>query len=303
VTVPSASSGGLEASSEVPAAEPSVGATDWEGRLFRGNAGVNPTGAVPSPQWTELTHNGTGGGTAPHADSREMIFDANGEIIQGDDGGIYRRTNPLSTAGDWESVIGDLQVTEFHDIAYDTNSDILIGGAQDTGTPQQITTGGTTWDSVDTADGGDVAVDIITLAGASQSVRYSSRQCLGGFRRVTYDATNAELSDVDPALTTVSGTVLDPGCPPSGNMQFKTPIKLNAIDPRRLVIGGGNNTWESFDQGDNVDEVGANIGVNRPHAIAYGGRRDGVDNPDVLYVGDGAQVFVRTAAAVAPDQS
>ena len=283
----------------------SIGATDFEGRLFRGDASIAPTGAVPSPQWTALTHNGTGGGTAPHADSREMVFDANGEIIEGDDGGIYRRTSAGSTTGDWESVIGDLQVTEFHDIAYDTNSNILIGGAQDTGTPQQITTGGTTWDSVDTADGGDVAVDNITLAGSNQSIRYSSRQRLGGFRRATYNASNTLLGTVFPALTTGSGTTLVTGS--LGNVQFKTPVKLNEIDPNRLVIGGGNNIWESSDQGDNLDEVvdgfGNGVGVNRPHAIAYGGRSGGVDNPDVLYVGSGNQVFIRTAAGGALNAS
>src|SRR5262249_46116890 len=106
----------------------SIGAQNFSGRLFRGNAGIAPTGGFPSPQWTALTHNGTATNSAPHADSRRMVFDANGNIIESDDGGIYRRTNPTNNTGDWFSVIGNLQVTEFHDIAYDTNSKVLIGG-------------------------------------------------------------------------------------------------------------------------------------------------------------------------------
>jgi len=199
-------------------------------------------------------------------------------------------------------------VTEFHDIAYDTNSDIIIGGAQDTGTPQQQTPDGTTWDSVQTADGGDVGVDNITLAGANQSIRYSSTQFLGSpgpgnssFIRETYDQNNVQQGGtVTVGLTTDSGTVLVPGSPNvGGNCQFKTPIELNAIDPARLIIGC-QRTYESFNQGDNVAEIvgtgGAAIQINRPGAVAYGGKTGGVPNEDVLYVGSGNQVFVRTTA-------
>jgi uncharacterized repeat protein (TIGR01451 family) len=268
----------------------SIGANDFSGRLFRGNASIAPTGGVPSPQWTPLTHSGTTSNSSPHADSREMVFDANGNIIQGDDGGIYRRTNPTSNAGNWQSVIGNLQVTEFHDIAYDRISHIIIGGTQDTGTPEQITPGGTTWRSVSTADGGDVAVDHITLAAMNQSIRYSSFQNLGQFRRRVLDAANNQIgATVFPALTVVGGGA-------ALVSQFKTPVELNAINPTRLIIGGANSTYESLDQGATIMEVGPGIGVNREHAIAYGGRSGGVDNPDVLYVGSGTQVFVRTTA-------
>jgi uncharacterized repeat protein (TIGR01451 family) len=268
----------------------SIGANDFSGRLFRGDASIAPTGGVPSPQWTPLTHNGTASNSSPHADSREMVFDANGNIIQGDDGGIYRRTNPTSNAGNWQSVIGNLQVTEFHDVAYDRVSHIIIGGAQDTGTPEQITPGGTTWRSVSTADGGDVAVDHITLAAMNQSIRYSSFQNLGQFRRRVLDAANNQIgATVFPALTVVGGGA-------ALVRQFKTPVELNAINPTRLIIGGANSTYESLNQGTTIMEVGPGIGVNREHAIAYGGRRGGVDNPDVLYVGSGVRVFVRTTA-------
>ena len=69
-----------------------------------------------------------------------------------------------------------------HDVAYDNLSDKFISGSQDTGTTYQTAAGGTTWNSISTADGGDVAVDNIVLTGSSQSVRYSSFQNLGGFR-------------------------------------------------------------------------------------------------------------------------
>ncbi len=274
-----------------------IGARDFSGRLFRGDTSVPPTGAVPSPQWDHMTHlnsilqtpgGGTARGSSPHADSREMIVDANGDLIEVNDGGIYRRTSPQNNTGDWFSINGDIQTTEFHDIAYDTNSNtILIGGAQDTGTPVQITPGSTTWRSVSTADGGDVAVDSRSLAGSNQSIRYSSFQNLGAFRRETYDAANILIARVFPPRTVVGG-----GAPLQP--QFVTPLELNAIDPIRLVIGGANSVYESFNQGNTITEI-YGPGANR-NAMAYGGRSGGVDNQDVLYVGSGSAVFLRTTA-------
>jgi hypothetical protein len=281
-----------------------IGARDFSGRLFRGDTNVAPTGAVPSPQWKHLTNLNSitqisGGGTArnsaPHADSRELVIDAKGDLINVNDGGIYRRTSPQNNTGDWFSINGDIQTAEFHDVAYDNNSNsILIGGAQDTGTPQQITTGSTTWDSVSTADGGDVAVDNITLAAMNQSIRYSSFQDLGSFRRQVYGATNNLISTVFPALTVLSGGA-------ALQTQFVTPVELNAINPRRLVIGGSNSVYESLNQGDTITEING-PGANE-NAMAYGGRSGGVANQDVLYVGSGSAVFLRTTAGAALTQT
>src|SRR5262245_5992241 len=124
-----------------------IGANNFSGRLFRGDT-TALRGPVPSPQWKHLTHSnsitqisggGTANGSAPHADSREMAIAANGDLIEVDDGGIYRRTSPQNNTGDWFSINGNIQTTEFHDVAYDTVSNaILIGGAQDTGSPRQF---------------------------------------------------------------------------------------------------------------------------------------------------------------------
>jgi uncharacterized repeat protein (TIGR01451 family) len=274
-----------------------IGSRDFSGRLFRGDTRVAPTGAVPSPQWQHLTNlnsipqipgGGTASGSSPHADSRDLVVDANGDLINVNDGGIYRRTSPRDNTGDWFSINGDIQTTEFHDVAYDTISNtILIGGAQDTGTPQQITTGSTTWRSVSTADGGDVAVDNISLAGINRSIRYSSFQNLGSFRREVYDANNNLISRVFPARTVVGG-----GAP--FQPLFVTPVELNAINPTRLVLGGSNSVYESLNQGNTITEING-PGANS-NAVAYGGRSGGVDNLDVLYVGSGSAVFLRTTA-------
>src|SRR5262245_2022598 len=281
-------------------------ASNFSGRLFRGDTRVaprGPTGAPPSPQWKHMTHansvqaipgGGTASGSAPHADSREMAIAANGDLIEVDDGGIYRRTSPQNNTGDWFSINGNIQTTEFHDVAYDTVSNtIILGGAQDNGTSQQITTNSTTWRLVSGGDGGDVAVDNITMAASNQSIRYSSSQNLGNFRREVYDATNNRISVTFPALTVVGG-----GAPLQMN-PFVTPLELNVINPTRLVIGGSMAFYESFNQGDTITQIngpGATVNGATSNAMAYGGRSGGGDNQDVLYVGSGAAVFLRTTA-------
>lgn len=266
-------------------------AYNYSGSLWRGNTAIAATGSSPSPQWAHLTHSnaivgipggGTAGGSAPHADSREMAFDANGDLIETDDGGIYRRTSPQNNTGDWYSIIGDLRVTEQHDIAYDTVSNVIISGNQDTGTTQQQTSGSTTWNSVSTGDGGDVAVD--TVSAAPNSIRYSSFQYLGAFVRRTYDSSNGLVSTVYPAGSG-SGAF---------EASFASPVEVNAVTPTRIVAGGDNGILESFDRGDTVTYL-VTSSINRD-CLAYGAN----GNADVLYAASANTVLVRLSGTGAP---
>jgi hypothetical protein len=265
-----------------------IGANDFSGRLFRIDASL-----PPATQAQHLTHSsalGTAGGgtantSAPHADSRVMVVDANGDVIEGDDGGVYRRTIPGNNTGIWVSLIGNLVSTEFHGIAFDTNTNTVFGGTQDNGTPQQQVPDNQTWASISTADGGDVSVDDFSTAG--QSTRYSSFQNLGAFRRRIYNSANVLQSTQTPTLTVISG--------PAFTAQFYTPVKVNERVGARLILGGSNGAYESMNRGDTLTQISTG-GVAR-NAIAYGGRRLGADNPDVVYVGTGTQVLVRTTGS------
>lgn len=268
------------------------GSTDYTGRLFRGNAA-----AALGSQWVHLTHRSdfppAGGGTAsasaPHGDSREMVFDAAGNIIEVDDGGIAKRTSPQDNKGDWFSINGDLQVTEQHSMSWDSNAEVLIAGAQDTGTPAQLVPAGRLFFSVSTADGGDVVVDDISTPGVA--ARYSSYQSLGGFRRQVRDAANVLLSQTFPPRMLV-------GDGAAMTAQFVTPVAVNGADGDRLIFGGGNGVYESLDAGTTVRAIGAGIVINSSGAdpIAYGIAA----NPDLLWIGASNRVYVRTAANPAP---
>jgi len=257
----------------------SIGATDFSGRVFRGNA-TQPGGS----QWTPLTHVGTASNSSPHADSRHMAFDAAGNLIEVDDGGIYKRTSPRNASGDWFSLIGDLQSTEYHGIAYDQVSNIIFGGAQDTGSTEQVTSAGQTYRSVSTADGGDVAVD--DHSSAAQSTRYTSFQFLGSLRRRTINTANQVTGTVFPSLTVVSGAALV--------AQFYTPIIVNAVQGDRLLIGASNSLYESTDRGDTIREIGSGIRANAfvGDPLIYGIP----GNANLIYVAEGADLYRRTGA-------
>lgn len=256
----------------------SIGALDYSGRLFRVDAG-----RAPGSQATPLTHVGTGSNSAPHADSRGMAIAANGDLIECDDGGVYRRTDPATTSGDWLSLNGSLQTSEYHSADWDAATRTVMGGAQDTGTQNQPAVGVARWPSVSTGDGGVVAVGPLGTQGGS--IRYSSYQFLSDARRETFDANGNFLGRARLQLRpTGTGMSLTP--------QFYTPIAVNRAAQTRLVVCGQDAIWESLDRGDTLRLVGTGIAANSVAAVAYGGNTDA----NILYVGSGRDVFVRTGA-------
>lgn len=278
----------------------SIGSTGFWGRLFRGNAS-QPSGS----QWVHLTHSnvlgapggGTASGSAPHVDSREMAFDAAGNLIEGDDGGVYKRTLPRSNTGDWFSLNGDLQITEVHDVALDRNTDTLFAGTQDNDAALQNLPGGKDWSVLLYGDGGDVDVDDTSTP--DRSVRYTSVNFLRNFNRSTWNGAGALLAVRFLPLTRLDGA-------PAIVRQFYTPVRLSAGDPFRMVIGAQNGVYESFDRGETVRIIGAGI---RANSIGYQGLAYGSPaNADALYIGGsdvpavfpGNKLWVRTGPPPAP---
>ena len=271
----------------------SIGAENYSGRLFRGDASQ-----PPESRWAHLTHSSSlgaeGGGTAsnssPHADSREMAFDAAGNLIETDDGGIYKRTLPQSDTGDWFSLNGDIAVTEHHNGAYDRFAEVHFSGNQDNGTTYQVFSGVPIWELLLSGDGGDVQIDDSAPPGGL-SIRYSSAQGLQAFNRTYWDAANNFIAFTFPALQVLGG-----GAPLQP--QFTTPVQLNAVEPERLLIGGANSLYESLDQGDTISEIGPGVfavGIGR-QPLAYGHP----DNPDIIYSGDIDSIAVRTGPPGSP---
>jgi hypothetical protein len=249
-----------------------ITASPFTGNVQRGNASL----ALGSQ--FSIIHGSGGGNTSPHADSRAMAFDANGNLLESDDGGIYRRATP-STTGTWSSVIGNLAVTEVHDLAHDRVANVIMIGTQDNGTHMQIASANPRWTMINGGDGGDAAIDDDTL-GVAGSYRYISSQNSGGFRRAQYNAANTFVTNV------TMPTIADP--------QFVTPVELSAVSSTRMLVGGVNAIYESTNVTTGAPSLTSlgSPGANR-NAMAYGSTNDA----DAAYVGKNAQVFRRQGAS------
>jgi hypothetical protein len=293
----------------------SLGANNFTGRLFR---------STVAGQWVSLTHSGTASNSAPHADSRQMAVDLNGNIVEVDDGGVYRRSSPTATTGNWTS-IGDssLRVTEFHSVAYDNHGGIIIGGTQDVGTVQQSASGSMTWDTVNQGDGGVVAV--FDRPGAGDSFRYTSAQFLASFQRREFNLAGTAIgAGVFPARE-----VADSGSKRLNNtpnqqfdkdIQFFTKYVVNKVDPGRLMFGT-RTLYETSDHAATLTALGGvasatSDGIDNDGdgatdeaderkpavsfssvvgALAYGGFKGTSGFADVLYSGAGSQLRIRPA--------
>ncbi|WP_216593899.1 PxKF domain-containing protein [Thioflavicoccus mobilis] len=270
----------------------SGGTPYWYFYVTRGINGTTATAhARGAPIWPiPLSGNLYG---APHADYTDLTVDANGALLAGNHGGIYRLpepASPASAANLWTALNSDQTVTEIHDIAYDHVSGTLVATMQDLGAAIQNAPDDRVWTSVRGGDGGDVAVVDI---GGGQSIRYVSSQDLSGLARDVYDASNTLVGS-----TKISTSVIT-------DKKSITPVVANAVDPNRLAFGGGNRVYESKDQGATIaalpDPVGVNYyypypGSNFKGPMVYGGRLNGLPNPDLLYVGYYDKVYVRTQA-------
>jgi hypothetical protein len=274
------------------------------GTIVRGDA-AQPPGAV----WTRTYLDGANN-TSPHPDSRALAFDDNGNLLEASDGGIARLSHPNdATVRQWQYVSNNLSDVEFHSVAYDPLSRVVLGGTQDNGTPVQTQPGAALWDDSLTVpgDGGVVAVDADQRAHPGTSIRYTSGQYLNQFNRSTWDANNNLLGTTFLGLNIVAG-------PGAGQnlfdfdpfVQFSNPLVLNAVDPRRLLIGT-QTLYESFDQGDSLRNLGFSNGqyvgaspnpvggfMNQTGVpLVYGGHLGAVANPDVIWAGVGDQIVYR----------
>jgi len=215
---------------------PDTTAGIFTGNLFRGDAS-----AASGSQWAPIT-NSDANDTAPHPDSRNMIFDSDGNILEVDDGGIYKLTNPNDdSTREWVSMIGDLSLMEFTSVVYDPINDVIIGGAQDNGTVLQSTSNPNQWTTV---RGGDGQVVQVAVDG-TDSTLYFSAQRLANFSRIE----NADPSSRVRMDLEVDGTGFfdDISLPEfetvdvdgDGNddlLRFGVQYAVNAVDPSKLMF-------------------------------------------------------------------
>jgi hypothetical protein len=106
--------------------------------------------------WLDISAGADGFG--PHADHHAIGFDANGRLLDGDDGGIFRLDNDGPNSLSWTDLNSNLNTIQFTGVALSpTNANIAYGGSQDNGTDEYNASLG--WTQVQQGDGGYVRID------------------------------------------------------------------------------------------------------------------------------------------------
>ena len=287
----------------------------FNARIFRVDA------SKPSGSQTSLfTNADTSNGSAPHADTRVMTI-ANGQVLLGGDGGVYRRDNLAPLQGQWTS-LNTLRTIEVTGVAYDRVTKALITGQQDNGTSVMSFSVNVntpfatkTWTNILGGDGGKVAADPLNVGAgtvATSAVRYYSSQFLGGpggaFRR-SYNNNNSLVSGTTtltlnvgsggPSIYSYENTKYgNLNGNNSGSISFVNPISVNQVEGGRYYAGT-RRIYESLNQGATLVDLNGDLAASAGfgggqsadaltvgfNGIAAGGRSGGSAQPNVLYVG------------------
>ena len=235
--------------------------------------------------WEQIVFRGAND-TTPHADSRDIVFDRFGNLLQADDGGLFRLFDPNNqTTRRWESLSGTLAVTEQVSVAYDTLNDVLISGNQDNGvTEQDGLLVRTEWNEI---FGGDGEVQQVVIEG-EQSIRYSMSNNFQFFRRRTFDDTNTQQGSTETVRLARPGGALQSGLQPKDRNfdgAATIPYVLNATDPSRMLIGY-HGLYEATDRGDKLPRSGVlqnqrvSDDAGTITALVYGWKDPNADDPD-----------------------
>lgn len=225
--------------------------------------------------WTDIS-TGAGNKTGPHVDHHAIAFDANGKLLDGNDGGIWRLDNADPKNVVWTDLNGNLNTVTFTGIALDpTNPNIAYGGSQDNGTEKF--TGSLGWTQFGKNDGGFVQVDPSNPSTVYFTYSHSSP---GWFLR----------SD-DGGATTQS---LMNGINPNDPGPFYIRFVLDASNPARLVLGT-NRVYETTDRANDWTPISAPYtnGWNTSRGVTGLGIASGDPNTIYADVGSGA-IFVTT---------
>ena len=158
----------------------------------------------------------------------------------------------------------------------------ITAGTQDNGTIQQSTPDSKNWNAIMGGDGGVVCVD--TLVNPGFSVLYYSAQNLLVFSRVTYNHSGTIISVERVTLTNSNF-----------RPKFYTPIKTNSVVGGRLLLAGADSVYESLDKGDTLTDIGI-TDMGNCSCIAYGGMKNGIPNPNIVYACKGDKVYLRTSS-------
>ncbi|HLW36601.1 MAG TPA: hypothetical protein VKS98_13185, partial [Chthoniobacterales bacterium] len=180
--------------------------------------------------WTNISN--TGVAVQPHADHHGIAFDANGKLLDGDDGGIYRLDDP--TVPTWANLNGNLTTIQFTGIGlHPTNASIVLGGSQDNGT--ELYTGNSVWTATNGGDGGYAKFS------STNGSRAYHQAPVGSFGNGNFFSRSDDGGN--------NWTIKTSGMSGDNTQNFYAPF---SVDPTNgdHVLFGATNVWETTNGGD-----------------------------------------------------
>jgi hypothetical protein len=180
--------------------------------------------------WSDLDL--TGGPITPHADHHAIAFDANGRLLDGDDGGIFRLDS--ATPVQWSDLNGNLNTIQFEGVDISpTDPGVAVGGSQDNGTA--LYSGNPVWAQTDGGDGGWAK---FSPTNPNRVYHQAPADSFGaGFFRRSDDGGQTWVS-------VTSGLAVD-----ANNQNFYAPFVVDPGNGDR-VLYGTNRVWETTTGGD-----------------------------------------------------
>jgi photosystem II stability/assembly factor-like uncharacterized protein len=184
--------------------------------------------------WFDISVGANGNG--PHVDYHGIGFTADGKLIVGNDGGIWRLDNPSQAGIRWADLNGNLQITEFVGIAlHPTDPNIIFGGSQDNGT--EMFNGALGWHIAFFGDGGQTAIDQTNPSTVYQEyVGLSLRRSDSGGAFGTFSPATNGINTGDPS-------------------NFYVPYVMDPSNSSRLLLGS-NHLYETTDKANNWNAIG-----------------------------------------------
>jgi hypothetical protein len=183
----------------------------YVGRIFRG---VVSGGATT---WT-LVVKGGANNTAPHSDSRNLVFDPTDptRLLECDDGGVFVLQSPSLASRSWGSLNGNLGPSEITFAAYDPVRHAIVAGFQDNGTAAQtVLFDNFTWNELGKGDGGipQTGASDENADGVADAVYYANSQYIQFMTRTVVNGSNGAILSSGRVPQAVSGVTDRAGNP------------------------------------------------------------------------------------------
>jgi photosystem II stability/assembly factor-like uncharacterized protein len=214
--------------------------------------------------WSDLDL--TGVAVTPHADHHGIAFDANGNLLDGNDGGLFRLDSASPVA--WSDLNGNLNTIQFEggDIS-PTGPNVAIGGSQDNGT--MLYSGDPLWSQTDGGDGGWAK---FSPTNPNRVYHQAPAGSFGtGFFRRSDDGGNTWVSKTTNLVADIN------------NQNFYAPFVVDPGNGDR-VLYGTDRVWETTTGGDswapispvltgaNIDAIGVAAGNANTVYASFGGQ-------------------------------